>query len=309
MPLKPFDVISPALEFIDAHHHLWNLQALSYPWLMAKGEQRFFGDPGPIQKDYLPENFLAESVRYKPQQSVHVQVGVAPGLELAETAWLQQQGAISTTPTIPSAIVAYADLSSSELPSVLEAQLLNDRLRGIRQIIGRHPIEDLQHRSDELLDNRQWLRGLQTLAEMNLSFDLQLTPPQMERAFVVLEQIPQLKVALCHCGSPWDQSKVGLQKWRKSLRRFAQLPNFHCKVSGLGMFNPNWDVAQLRPLILDVIDIFGPERTMFGSNFPVDKLYRSYEALWQAYEEVTQVFTDEEKRRVYCTTAKSFYRI
>lgn len=292
---------SVALEFIDAHHHLWDLQALDYPWLMAKGETRFFGDPEPIQKSYLPEDFLAESARYRPQQSVHVQVGVAAGCELAETAWLQQQS------TVPNAIVAYADLSSAELRSVLKAQLLNDRLRGIRQIIGRHPVEDLQHRSDELLENSRWQAGLQTLAAMNLSFDLQLIPPQMERAFSALKQVPQLKVALCHCGSPWDQSEQGLHLWRENLRRFAQLPNFYCKVSGLGMFNPNWTVAELRPLILDVIDIFGPERTMFGSNFPVDKLYRSYEALWRAYEEVTQGFTDGEKRQLYYTTAKSFY--
>lgn len=291
------------MKFIDAHHHLWDLQALNYPWLMAQGEPRFFGDPGPIQKDYLPEDFLVESARYRPQQSVHVQVGVAPDSAQAETQWLQKQRAI------PNAIVAYADLSSTDLPSTLEAHLLSDRMRGIRQIIGRHPVEDLQHRSDELLDNRRWQVGLQTLAAMNLSFDLQLIPPQMERTFAVLRQVPQLKVALCHCGSPWDQSERGLQQWREGLRRFAQLPNFYCKVSGLGMFNPSWDVAQLRPLILDVIDIFGPERVMFGSNFPVDKLYRSYEALWQAYEEVTQVFTAGEKRQLYYTTAKSFYRL
>lgn len=294
---------STALEFIDAHHHLWDLQALNYPWLMAKGEPRFFGDPGPIQKDYLPKHFLAESARYRPQKSVHVQVGVAAGCALAETQWLQQQSAI------PSAIVAYADLSCAELLGALEAQMLNNRLRGIRQIIGRHPVEDLQHRSDELLNNRSWQSGLQTLAAMNLSFDLQLIPAQMERAFAVLEQVPQLKVALCHCGSPWDQSEQGIQQWREGLRRFAQLPNFYCKVSGLGMFNPNWNVAQLRPLILDVIDIFGPQRIMFGSNFPVDKLYRSYDALWEAYEDVTQAFTAEEKRQLYLTTAKSFYRI
>ena len=293
----------PAFEFIDAHHHLWDLQAVDYPWLMARGEPRFFGDPGPIQKNYLPEDFIAESARYIPQQSVHIQVGVSPGCELDETRWLQKQSAV------PDAIVAFADLSSIELPGVLEAQGLNDRLRGIRQIIGRHPVEDLQHNSDELLDNRRWQAGLETLAAMNLSFDLQLILPQMERAFETFKHVPQLKVALCHCGSPWDQSERGLVQWRRGLRRFAQLPNFHCKVSGLGMFNPNWDVAQLRPLILDVIDIFGPERTMFGSNFPVDKLYRSYEALWRAYEEVTQEFSKVEKRKLYYSTAKSFYRI
>ena len=292
-----------ALEFIDAHHHLWDLQALNYPWLMAKGERRFFGDPTPIARDYLPQDFLGESDRYKPQQSVHIQVGVAEGCELEETRWLQGLS------RIPNAIVAYADLSAAELAATLELQCKNSRLRGIRQIIGRHPVEDLRHGSDKLLDNARWLEGLHQLARAGLSFDLQLIPPQMNRAFAVLQQVPELKVALCHCGSPWDQSPQGLEHWRRGLRRFAALPNFYCKISGLGMFNPNWEIEDLRHLILEVIDIFGPARVMFGSNFPVDKLYRSYTDLWQAYEEITGGFTHQERVQLYSKTAASFYRI
>jgi predicted TIM-barrel fold metal-dependent hydrolase len=291
------------LEFIDALHHLWDLQALNYPWLMAKGVRRFFGDPTPIAHNYLPQDFLAESDRYKPQQSVHIQVGVAQGSELEETRWLQGLD------QIPNAIVAYADLSATELAATLAVQSQNCRLRGIRQIIGRHPVEDLRHGSDKLLDNARWLEGLHQLAHAGLSFDLQLIPPQMNRAFAVLQQVPELKVALCHCGSPWDQSPQGLEHWRRGLRRFAALPNFYCKISGLGMFNPNWEIEDLRHLILEVIDIFGPARVMFGSNFPVDKLYRSYTDLWQAYEEITGCFNEEERRQLYCKTAASFYRI
>jgi predicted TIM-barrel fold metal-dependent hydrolase len=291
------------LEFVDAHHHLWNMRTLSYPWLEAKGERRFFGDPTPIAHNYLPRDFLNESRQYTPKQSVHIQVGVAQGSELAETQWLQN------LPEVPNAIVAYADLCAANLAATLEAQRRMSRLRGIRQIIGRHPIEDLRHGSDKLLDNSRWLEGLRELARVDLSFDLQLIPPQMDRAFAALRQVPELKVALCHCGSPWDQSEQGLEQWRKGLRRFAGLPNFYCKISGLGMFNPNWEIAELRHLILDVIDIFGPERVMFGSNFPVDKLYRSYTDLWQAYEEITGCFNEEERRQLYCKTAASFYRI
>ena len=294
---------SSTLEFVDAHHHLWDLGVIDYPWLSAKGEKRFFGDPTPIQKNYLPADFLGESSHYRPRQSVHVQVGVASGSAAAETAWLQ------TLNDVPSAIIAFAELHSKELPVLLNEHLRHDRVRGIRQIVGRHPVEDLKHCSDELLDSPQWLIGLRRLAAMNLSFDLQLIPPQMERAFAILKQVPSLKVALCHCGSPWDQSEQGLQKWREGMLRFAQLPNFYCKISGLGMFNSEWEVAQLRPIILDVIDTFGPQRTMFGSNFPVDKLYRSYDTLWSAYEEITQSFTPAEKQQLFVNTAKAFYRI
>jgi predicted TIM-barrel fold metal-dependent hydrolase len=80
-------------------------------------------------------------------------------------------------------------------------------------------------------------------------------------------------------------------------------------VSGLGMFNPNWTVAALEPLVLDVIDIFSPERVMFGSNFPVDKLYRSYGQYWQAYSQIIAPFSPSERSAMLVDTAAGFYSI
>jgi len=293
----------PALNFVDAHHHLWDLRALRYPWLMARGERRFFGDPTPIQKDYLVLNFLNESPRYRPARSVHVQVGVAPGDELLESQWLQQ------LPDFPQAIVAYCDLASPTVAADLEAQMRFSKVRGIRQIIGRHTQEDQKHGSDALLDNPAWFEGLRLLAHRGLSFDLQLIPQQMDRVYALLKSVPELAVALCHCGSPWHQDKVGLHYWREGLRQLATLPNVACKISGLGMFNPQWQLDDLRPIILDVVDIFGPQRTMFGSNFPVDKLYNTYDALWEAYDTITTEFSSAEREQLFVGTATDFYRL
>jgi predicted TIM-barrel fold metal-dependent hydrolase len=288
-------------KFIDAHHHLWDLNACHYPWLMARGETRFFGDPAPIQKDYLVADFLGESSRFAPHKSVHIQVGVAETDTLRETRWLQSLG------EFPHGIVAYADLVSPTLGFDIQRHKDSGKFRGIRQIIGRHAEEDKKHGSDALLDNPHWVNGLALLAREHLSFDLQLIPGQMERAFAALAKTPELKVALCHAGSPWDQSPAGLEHWREGLRRFAQLPNFYCKVSGLGMFNPQWEREDLKPLILDVLDIFGPERVMFGSNFPVDKLYCSYDQLWSAYFDITSHFSSAELQQMFYNTAESFY--
>ncbi len=291
------------LHFIDAHHHLWDLQACHYPWLMAKGVKRFFGDPAPIQRNYLAQDFLGESPRYVPARSVHIQVGVAAEDEVKETAWVQSQD------TRPDAIVAATDLANEDLQASLAQHLQHQKLRGIRQILGRHEIEDQKHGSNALLDNPAFARGLHTLAKNQLSFDLQMIPPQMPQVVALLREIPELKVALCHCGSPWDQTPQGLQRWRKGLAELAELPNVYCKVSGLGMFNPGWTPSELEPIILSVIDIFGPQRIMFGSNFPVDKLYNSYDALWQAYELITQDFSEQERRDMFVNTATRFYRL
>lgn len=293
--------MSEPLEFIDAHHHLWDLDACHYPWLMARGEERFFGDPTSIQKNYLVDDFLGESPRFKPRASVHIQVGAENAL--AETAWLHEQG------DFPQAVVAFCDLAASDAQQQIEAQLEFPRVRGVRQIIGRHEEEDRKHGSDALLHNPLWLDGLQMLSAQGLSFDLQMIPPQADAVYEVLKMLPDLPVALCHCGSPWDQSAEGLQSWRRGLRQLAQLPNVYCKISGLGMFNRQWIAHDLRGLILDVIDIFSPQRVMFGSNFPVDKLYRSYDRYWAAYTSLTQNLYPREKRAILLESAAKFYRI
>lgn len=288
---------------IDAHHHLWDLDACSYPWLMKKGIKRFFGDPTPIQKNYLLEDYLAESPLYRPDKSVHIQVGVDSGDELNETEWLQ------SLPGFPHAIVAAADLTDTHLQHHLDKQLMHNRVRGIRQIVGRHVEEDKKHGSDALLEDARFVSGLKTLAATELTFDLQMIPQQMPRVIAMLKKVPQLKVALCHCGSPWDQSADGLAQWADGLRQLAELPNTVCKVSGLGMFNPHWDEAALHPIVLTVIDIFQPQRVMFGSNFPVDKLYNDYAALWAAYDSITQGFSAEQRDQMFGGTAGQFYRI
>ena len=297
------DAVGTNFGFVDAHHHLWDLSACRYPWLLAKGEKRFFGDPTPIQKDYLSSDFLSESARFRPIKSVHIQVGTDPDDWVRETAWLESLG------EYPQAIVAACDLSAANRDDLLSQHQAYPRVRGIRQIIGRHRDEDPKHDSDQLIESPEFLRGLQKLSAENLSFDLQLIPEQMHRVAQLLKQVPDLDVALCHCGSPWDQSPAGIEQWRDGLMALADLPRMHCKVSGLGMFNPHWTADQLQPIISTVIELFGAERVMFGSNFPVDKLYCSYDKLWSAYEAILQSYSWTQQEQMLVGTASAFYQL
>lgn len=290
-----------APEFIDAHHHLWDLAAVRYPWLMARGARRFFGDPTPIQRNYLPRDFLSESEEFVPRASVHIQVGAEDGL--AETAWVSAQSGCAQ------ALVAFCDLAADDVAAELAALETYPRLRGIRQIVGRHAEEDRGQGGDALLRDPRWLAGLRSLAERGLSFDLQMIPPQMPAVLTVLEQVPELAVALCHCGSPWDQSPAGLRSWREGLERLAALPGTVCKVSGLGMFKPDWTLEDLKPIVHTVIEVFSPQRVMFGSNFPVDKLYRSYDEYWRAYVRLTEGYTSAERAAMFSGAAQDFYRL
>ena len=291
---------------VDAHHHLWDLDACGYPWLMEKGVVRFFGDPAPIQRNYLVPDLLEDASGVELTGSVHVQVGVAEGDEVRETEWLESPAARDG---LPSAIVAYCDLSAPNAGQVLERHAESSRLRGVRQIIGRSEDEDAVTGSGALLEDARWRENLGLLRERGLSFDLQLIPPQLPRVATVLESLPGLKVALCHCGSPWDQSKAGLESWRAGLSDLARLPDVYCKVSGLAMFNHNWNPGDIRPIVESCIDIFGPTRCMFGSNFPVDKLHKRWDEIWCAYEEIAARYRTDEQERLFRKTAEDFYRL
>ncbi|MDH3645037.1 MAG: amidohydrolase, partial [Gammaproteobacteria bacterium] len=136
------------LVVVDAHHHLWDLEACDYPWLMARGVRRFFGDPTPIQKNYLVADLLEDAAGIPLRGSVHVQVGVAEGEEVKETGWLQK---CSADTGLPSAAVAYCDLAAPSAPQVLEQQRNFPVVRGIRQIVGRSAEEDALTGSSALL--------------------------------------------------------------------------------------------------------------------------------------------------------------
>ncbi len=291
---------------VDAHHHLWDLDACRYPWLMARGVKRFFGDPTPIQQNYLVEDLRRDAGDYVIDASVHIQVGVAPGDEVRETEWLQ---ATADAEGLPSAIVAFCELDRPDAMQTVEAHMGSSRLRGIRQIVGRSDEEDALTGSGKLIEDPAWQEHLAAIGELGLSFDLQLTPGQLPAVAEVLARAPGTRIALCHCGSPWDQSRTGLLAWRHGLGLLAELPQVSCKISGLGMFDHDWTVDSIRPIVEACIDAFGSERAMFGSNFPVDKLHADFATVWGAYESITASLPDDDKARLFGDTARAFYRI
>ncbi|MEM8582410.1 MAG: amidohydrolase, partial [Pseudomonadota bacterium] len=155
---------------IDAHHHLWDLAAVDYPWLNARGVRRFFGDPTPIQRDYLIDEFQRDAKGFK--ASVHIQVGAAD--PLAEATWVQ--AVADANPDWPLAQVAFCDLTEPQAEASLDQLQSLPSVRGVRQIVGRAPQEDAATGTNDLLDTPGFADGLNRLVARGLSFDLQLIP-------------------------------------------------------------------------------------------------------------------------------------
>jgi predicted TIM-barrel fold metal-dependent hydrolase len=296
--------LSPELEWIDAHHHLWDLSRIEYPWLLAKGEPRFFGQPDPIRKDYLVRDYLNDINMYI-SRSVHVQVGAREGFELKETEFINECS-LQTAGCFPAAAVVAVDLGKQNIERELDAHQAFPVTRGVRHMIGKSAEENPFLRPFE---PEIWVKNWQLLSSQDLSFDLQLIEEQYSKVLTALEQVPELRVAICHFASPWDRSRSGFERWRSWMKRFAALPNTVMKISGLSMFTKQWDEQEFLKWGNAALEIFGAERCMLGSNFPVDSLYVSYDQLLRAWRTLVSQCFPLEATHLAGQTAEKFYRL
>ena len=177
--------------------------------------------------------------------------------------------------------VAFCDLSLDNCEHQLDKLQKLSSLVGVRQIIGRSPSEDASSGTNTLLDSDAFKAGLQSISDRGLSFDLQIIPELSEQCAAVFSQFPDLKVILCHAGSPYNRSIKGIAAWAEGLKHLSNLKNVSCKLSGLGMFEHNWTEQSVKPIAKTVINQFGPKRVMFGSNFPVDSISSSFDDLFR----------------------------
>lgn len=298
----------PDFPIVDPHHHLWDLNRHSYPWLTTKPSPiRVAGSVEPLARDYLLDDYLADATRQNVVMSVHIDAGFDPADPVAETRWLQH---IADERGFPHAIVGHARLESPDAERVLEQHAAFANVRGIRQIVNWHPDPNKSYvaRPDLFVDPA-WQHGYGLLRKYGLSFDLQLYPGQMEDAARLARAHPDIPVIVNHAGMPVDRSEAAIALWRSGMRALADCPNVSVKISGLGMVDWHWTVDSIRPFVLDTIDIFGADRAMFASNWPVDSLYSSFDDLYGAFKTIVASFSDFEKRQLFYGTAVRIYRL
>ncbi|MFE4836302.1 amidohydrolase family protein [Arthrobacter sp. NPDC056691] len=292
-------------DIIDAHHHLCDFSR-SYPWLQGPAEPfRYHGDDRPLRRNYLIEDYLADTTGFTLAGSVHVENGAADPLWEAD--WIQN---VHDTSGVPSVQVAKASLAGPGVLSHLERLAAVPSVRGIRDILNWHPDPRYTHISrPDLITDPGWLKGFSHLASLGLSFDLQVFPDQLDQAAQLAANHPDTSIILDHAGMPIHRDPESLRHWRTGMQKLAKQPNVVTKISALGTNDHSWTTQSIRPIILETIDAFGPHRTMFGSNFPVDSLYSSFNALYTAFDEITGTMPERERRDLFAETARRTYRI
>lgn len=297
------------LPIVDPHQHLWDFTRQHYGWLMDHPlPANPAGDCMPIARPYGLDDYLADVAGWNLVGTVHVDAGADADEALDETRWLQE---IADARGLPTGIVAYAALNRPvpEVDALLAAHRQSAHVRGIRQIVNWHADPAKTYGPRDLLLDPDWHAGFALLRKHDLSFDLQIYPSQMPEAARLAARHPDTQIILNHAGMPTDRDPAGLQAWRNGMALLAAQPNVAVKISGLAMVDRAWTTETIRPFVLTTIDLFGPERAMFASNFPVDKLYGDFSRHFEAYDTLTADFSDTERRRLFAGTAQAIYRL
>jgi predicted TIM-barrel fold metal-dependent hydrolase len=298
------------MQIIDPHHHLWDLERHDYPWLRPETPHPA-GDLTPICRSYRLDDFLADAAGLELVKSVHLQAEIDRSDPIKETAWLQAVADAPGSRGFPHGIVAFADLADPKVETTLEQHCRYANMRGIRYLLNYEAGEPLYcatERGDWLRDPR-WRQGYALLAKYGLSFDLQIFWQQMADALDLARIFPDTQIILNHTGMPRKRDRDYVEAWQGGMRTLAAAPNVAVKVSGLSMFHHDWTAARIRPFVLDAIEIFGTDRCMFASNFPVDKLHAEYGDVWRAFDQITTDFSEPERRTLFHDNAKRLYRL
>jgi len=295
-------------ELVDSHVHFWDLGLHRFRWLDPDlPPTKLMGDLTPIRRNYLLEDYLSDARPACVTKIVHVEAGIEPVDAVRNTIWLQD---LATKTGYPQAIVALVALESPDLQETLEAHGQAANLRGVRQALNWVADPAKYHgRLPDRLTNSAWRAGFALLRPLGLSFDMQLDPAQMPEGAELARAFPESLIIVDHVGMPVDRSAKGMELWRHGMRLLAAQPNVAVKISGLAMIDPGWTLKSIRPLVRETIEMFGVNRVMFGSNFPVDKLNATLPNLISAIRAATADLTPGERRQLFSQNALHWYRI
>ena len=293
------------LSIVDAHHHIWRRNDL--PWLRGPMQPRIFGPYEAIRRDYLIGEFLDDITNTGVTRSVYVQANWAPERFEDEVAWVER---VADESGWPHAIVGYADLLAEDVRPQLDRLARYPRLRGVRMQLHWHQNEMYRFaaRPDLALDP-VLQRNVARLADYGLVFDLQVFAGQMAGAAELAAKCPDVTFALQHAGMLEDLSPEGRAEWRSGMEELAAQPNVYSKLSAFGTFIHRNDPGHIARIVLETVKIFGADRCLFGSNFPIEKLWTDYRTLRDAFLAASAPLDDEARRDIFERTAARVYRL
>jgi predicted TIM-barrel fold metal-dependent hydrolase len=286
------------LAFVDTHVHFSDLrnEDLAYVWLLPEFEHPVLGDIGAIQAQrYWADDFVRETRFQNVSKSVHVQAALGIEDPVNETKWLQ---AFADRLGHPHGIVGEVHLAQPDAAEVIERHMAYANFRGVRDFgEGDYP------------SDAAWRAGFANLERHGLVACLDSAPETYASIKGLAEAFPNIIISLDHAGFPRARDDEYFAMWKRELTNLAEAPNVVIKISGLGMCDNDWTVDSIRPWVMACIETFGVERSFFGTNWPVDRLYSSYGDVVDAYAAIISGFSQDEQVALFSGNAERIFRV
>jgi len=294
-----------SIEVIDAHFHVW--QQADLPWLQGPSKPKVFGDYDSIKRDYLLDEYLKDLNICGLKKSVYVQANWPNNKYLDEVEWVS---GLSERSGWPSAIVSYAHFSEGDIRCQLDRLAKFPLVRGVRQQLHWHtnPVFRFASAADQFNEDI-FQRNMEYLIDYGYSFDLQIFPGQMAEGALLAAKFPAIRFVMVHSGMLEDTTTEGVMLWKQGMSALAKCPNVYVKLSGLGTFIHRNDTDHIANIVFSCIEMFGANRCMFGSNFPIEKIWTDFPDLLLSYRAALGNFTQEEQKAVFRDTAAKVYRL
>lgn len=275
--------------YIDAHHHLWAFDPIEYNWIddsMAVLKQDFQLKE---LEQTLKKNGFSGSIAVQARQSME------------ETLWLVN---LAEQSNLIRGVVGWIDLKSEELVTQLATLTTHKKLVGFRHVI--------QAETDpDFMRSPAFIRGLKTLAQQGYRYDLLIYAHQLPAAIEMLTHVPNLHVVIDHIAKPNIKSGEAFEQWQNNMKILAENPHCYCKLSGMVTEADwqNWTTFDIQPYMKTVIDLFGIDRVMFGSDWPVCLVAGEYQTIKQLVLDFIEQFSPSAKEKIFGLNARHFYQV
>jgi predicted TIM-barrel fold metal-dependent hydrolase len=291
---------------VDSHHHIW--RAADLPWLQGEMVPRIFGPYEPIRRDYLAPEYVAEATACGITSSVYVQANWPLDRCVDEVRWLRDVHAETGWPI---AVVGSADLFDEGAAEVMRRQAaVTPLVRGTRLQLHWHERPEFRFASaPDRMKDPVFRRNIAALADLGWVFELQVFAAQMADAADLAADYPEVTFVLVHAGMPVESGPPAVGEWTRGMRLLAERPNVVVKLTGQGTFVHRVDRPLIERVTATCLELFGSRRCMWGSNFPIEKLWTDLATLVSTWQDVLAGRSEEERRDVFAATATRVYRL
>ncbi len=272
---------------LDAHQHFWNYDTQRHDWItpqMAK-----------IQRDFLPEDLITLLKNNSIEGCVAIQVDQTED----ETHFLL---GLADIHNFIKGVVGWVDFRDENVYKRLEYFSQYTKLKGFRHIVQAEP--------DDFLKGTNFIDGVRHLSKFDFSYDILIYPSQLAAAAYFVSLLPEVRFVVDHLAKP-EIGKGAIDEWAKGIKALAAFPNVMCKISGMVTEADwqKWKPMHLTPYLDEVVEAFGTQRLMFGSDWPVCLVAADYEQVVRVVREYFSSFSETEQRGIWGENARSFYKI